>query len=83
MFWLQFLKLLKIYVANSLVPLVNLGFDLLSFCEHRGANIICLEDDHPPISTPMRDQPTFVLNEACVVIEPYLHSLGDHLSNRD
>ena len=82
MFQLEFLKLLIVNVVDLLVPQVDVGFDLLSFCKHCDTNFICLEDKHPPISTSTRDQPTLVLDEETEVIKPYMHALIDDLSDK-
>ena len=55
LFRLQFFKLRKVDVADLLVPQVDIRFDLLSFHIHHGANIIDMEDKHPPFSAPTCD----------------------------
>ena len=69
-------------VAYSLVPQVDVRLDFLSFCEHYGATIIRLKDEHPPVSVPLRNNTTFFLNEAPEVCKPDLHPLVHHLSDR-
>ena len=54
----------------------------MSFCEQCGADVICVEDEHPPLSTPLCNDLAFFLDEAPKVGEPDLHSLVDDLTNR-
>ena len=82
LFRLQVLKPPVINVANPLVPEINIGFDLLSFGEQRGADVIGVEDEHPPVSAPLRNDLALFLNEAPEVRESHLHPLVDDLTNR-
>ena len=81
LFCLQLLKPLKIDVANPRMPQVNIRFDFLSIGKHCGADVICVEDEHPPFSLPLRDDLPFFFDEAPEMGEPDLHSLIDYLSN--
>ena len=49
------------------------------FCEHGGVYIISVEDEHPPISAPLRNNLAFFLDEAPEMCEPDLHPLVDDL----
>ena len=64
LFRLQVLKPPIIDVANPLVPQVDVRFDLLPFRKHSGADIISVEDEHPYVSTPLRNYPALFLDEA-------------------
>ena len=55
LFCLQILKPLVIDVVDPLVPQVDVRFHLLSFGEQCGADVIGVEDKHPPISAPLRN----------------------------
>ena len=81
LFRLQILKPLVVDVANPLVPQVDVRLDLLPFRKHNGADIISVEDEHPPVSTPLRNYPALFLDETPEVRKPHLHSLVDDLSN--
>ena len=51
-------------MVDQLVPQVYIQFDFLSFHKHSSANIIGLEDEHPPFSTmPLRDDRAFFFDE--------------------
>ena len=52
LFRLQVLKPLIIYVANPLVPQVDIQLDFLTFCVQSGAYLIGIEDKHPPARHP-------------------------------
>ena len=66
-------------VPTSLVVLIRLDF--FSFREHGGAYVIGVEDEHPPIFAPLRNNLAFFLDEAPEMREPYLHPLVDDLSD--
>ena len=51
-------------MAYPLMPQVDIRLDFLSFREHCGAYIIGVEDGHPPISMPLRNNLAFFLDEA-------------------
>ena len=82
LFRLQVLKPLVVDVAYPLVPQVDIRLDLLSFGEQRGADIIGVEDEHPPVSAPLRNDLTLFLNEAPEVHKSHLHPLVDDLTDR-
>ena len=82
MFHLQFLKPLMVDMVDSLMPEVDVRFDLLSFSKQCGADVICIEDEHPPFLVPLRDDLAFFFDEAPEVGEPDLYPLIDDLSDR-
>ena len=82
LFRLQVLKLLVVDVAYPLVPQVDVRLGFLSFREHCGATVRRVEDEHPPISTPLHNHLAFFLNEAPEVCKPDLHPLVNDLSDR-
>ena len=69
-------------MAYPLVPQVDVRLGFLSFREHCGATVSGVEDEHPPVSTPLRNDLAFFLDEAPKMSEPNLHPLVDDLSNR-
>ena len=69
-------------MADLLVPQVHIRLNLLSFCKQSGADIIDIEDEHPPVSAPLRDYLAFFLDEAPKMHEPYVHPLDQDLSDR-
>ena len=73
---------MEINVADPLVPHVDVRFDLLSFIKHSVADVIRLEDKHPPFSAPLHNDFAFFFYEAAVVSEPNLHALIDDLFDR-
>ena len=81
LFRLQVLKPPVIDMAYPLVPQVDVRLDLLSFCKQSGADVIGVEDKHPPISAPLRNNFALILNEAPEVCKPHLHPLVDYLSD--
>ena len=70
------------YLVDPLMPQVDIRLDLLIFSEQSGADIIAVEGKHPPVSAPLRDDLAFFLDEAPKVRKPYMHPLGDNLSDR-
>ena len=46
------------------------------------ANVIGVEDEHPPVSTPLRNNLALILNEAPEMHESILHPLVDDLPDR-
>ena len=60
----------------------SFGLDFLSFGEQRGADVICIEDEHPTFSTPLRDDLALFFDKAPEVGEPYLYTLVDDLADR-
>ena len=81
LFRLQVLKPMVIDVADSVVPKINIRFNFLSFGDQSGADIIGVEDEHPPISTPLRNNLALFLDEAPKVRKPHLHPLVNDLTN--
>ena len=69
MFQLHLLKLSEVDVANPLMPQVDVRLELVHFREHSGANIIGFKDEHSSILASLRDDPTFLLNEASMMSE--------------
>ena len=66
-------------VAYPLMPQVDIQLDFLSFRDQGGTYVIGVEDEHPPISVPLRNNLTFFLDEAPEMREPDLHPFGDDL----
>ena len=68
-------------VAYPLMPQVRIRLDFLSFFEQGGSNIIGVEDEHLPVSAPLRNKLALFLDEASGMRESYLHPLVDDLSD--
>ena len=64
------------------MPQYDLGLDFLSFCEQGDTTVIGVEDEHLPVSAPLRNNLALFLNEAPKVRESHLHSLVDDLFDR-
>ena len=64
LFRLHVLKPLVVDVAYSLMPQVDIRLDFLPFRENYGAYIVGVEDYHPPVSEPLRNNLAFFLDEA-------------------
>ena len=69
-------------MGYPLMPQVDIQRDFLSFCEQRGTYVIGLEDEHPPIPSPFRNNLALFLDEAPEMRESNLHPLVDDLSDR-
>jgi hypothetical protein len=82
---LQILKPSVVDVAYSLVPQVDIRLGFLSLREQSGVGAIvgAVEDEHPPVSAPLRNNPAFFFDEGSKVRKPNLHPLVDDLSDRD
>ena len=66
-------------VPTSLVVLIRLDF--FSFREHGGAYVIGVEDEHPPIFAPLRNNLALFLDKAFEMRELDLHPLVYDLSD--
>ena len=60
LFRLQVFKPLVVDVAYPLVPQVDVRLGFLSLREHCGAAVSGVEDEHPPVSAPLRNHMAFV-----------------------
>jgi hypothetical protein len=80
---LQALKPPIIDMAYLLMAQVDIRLGFLSLREQSGVGAIAgtVEDKHPPVSTPSRNNPSFILNKGSEVYKPNLHPLVDDLSN--
>ena len=68
-------------VAYPLMPQVDIRLNYLSFRKHCGTTVTGVEDKHSPVSTPLRNDFAFFLDEAPEMREPDLHPLVDDLSD--
>ena len=82
-FRLHRFEFVEIDVANSLVPQLNVGLGIRAFCEHGRLHVVRIEDDHPALSSFLRDDSALFFDEAPVLVESYLHPLLNHLAERD
>jgi hypothetical protein len=82
---LQVLKPPIIDMAYPLMPQVDIRLGFLSLREQSGVRAITgtVEDEHPPVSAPSRNNPAFILDKGSEVCKPNLHPLVDDLSHRD
>jgi hypothetical protein len=80
---LQLLKPPIVDVAHPLVPQVDIRLGFLSLREQSGVGAIVstVEDEHPPVSAPSRNNPAFIFDEGPEVRKPSLHPLVDDLSD--
>ena len=83
MFCLQPMKPLKVGATNMLMPQVNIRSDFLFLGEHCGADVVCVEDEHPPFLSPFRDDLAFFFDEATEMGELDLHSLVDDMCDME
>ena len=70
-------------MADSLVPELYIGIGFRAFREHGGFHLVRVEDEHPALSSSTRDDSAFFFDEAPVLVESDLHSLLNHLADRD
>ena len=82
-FRLHVLKLLEIDMANSLVPQVQVGFDFEALCKHGRFYLGRCEDKHATFTTAVSYDLIASFDEAPIIVESYLHSLFDNLTDRD
>jgi hypothetical protein len=70
-------------VAYPLVPQVDIRLGFLSLREQSdvGAIVATVENKHPPVFAPSRNNPAFIFDEGPEVRKPNLHPLVDDLSN--
>mgnify|MGYP000205663853 CR=1 FL=1 len=82
-FGLHILELLKINMADSLVPYVQVGFNFEALCKHGQFNLGRWEDKHAAFSAPVNYDSVTFFNETPLIIESYLHSLINDLTDGD
>ena len=80
-FGLHILELLKINMADSLVPYVRVGFDFEALCKHGRFDLGGCEDKHKAFSAAVSYDSVAFFDEAPLIIESYLHSLLDYLTD--
>ena len=80
-FGLHILELLKIDMADSLVPYVRVGFDFEALCKHGRFDLGRCEDKHTAFSATVSYDSVSFFDEASLIIESYLHSLLDYLTD--
>ena len=80
-FGLHILKLLKINMADSLVPYVQVRFDFETLCKHGRFDLGRCEDKHTAFSAAVSYDSVAFFNEAPLIIKSYLHSLLDYLTD--
>ena len=79
-FGLHILKLLKINMANSLVPYVQVKFDFEALCKHGQFDLSRCEDKHTAFSAAVSYYSIAFFDEAPLIVESYLL---DYLTDRD
>ena len=80
-FGLHILKLLKINMADSLVPFVRVEFDFEALCKHGRFDLGRCEDKHTAFSAAVSYDSVAFFDEAPLIIKSYLHSLLDYLTD--
>ena len=80
-FGLHILNLLKINMANSLVPYVQIRFDFEALCKHGQFYLSRCEDKHTVFSAVVSYDSVTFFDEAPLIVESYLHSLLDYLTD--
>ena len=80
-FRLHVLKLLEIDMVNSLVPQVQVGFDFEALCKHGRFDLGRCEDKHTAFSAAVSYDSVAFFDEAPLIIESYMHSLLDYLTD--
>ena len=80
-FGLHILKLLKINMANSLVPYVQVRFDFEALCKNGRFDLSRCEDKYMAFSAAVSYDSVTFFDEAPLIIESYLHSLLDYLTD--
>jgi hypothetical protein len=83
LFRLQILKPPIVDVAYPVVPQVDIRLGFLPLCEQSsvGAIVSAVEDEHPPVSAPSRNNLAFFFDEGSEVRKPNLHPLVHDLSD--
>ena len=82
-FGLHILKLLEINMANLLVPYVQVGFSFEALCKHGRFDIGRCKDKHVAFTTAVIYDSVAFFDEAPLIVESYMHSLFDDLTDRD
>ena len=80
-FGLHVLELLEIDMADSLVPYGQVGFDFEALWKHGRFDLGRCEDKHTAFSAAVSYDSVAFLDEAPLIVEAYLHSLLDYLTN--
>ena len=76
-------KPLEVYVADSLVPQLDVCLSFETFDIHGRFYLIRIEDEHATFSPPLRYELAIFLDEATFVVEADLHALLHDLADRD
>ena len=82
-FGLHILKFLKINMANSPMLYVQVKFDFEARCKHGQFDLGRGEDKYTAFSVPVSYDSITFFDEAPLIVESYLHSLFDDLTDRD
>ena len=82
-FDLHILEPLKINMADSLVPYVQVGLGFEALCEHGRFDLGRCEDKHTAFSATVSYDSVVFFDEAPLIVESYLHALLDYLPDRD
>ena len=82
-FRLHHFQFVEIDVANPLVPQLYVRIDFRGFCEHGRFHLVQIENEHPALSSSVRDDLALFFDEAPVLVESNLHPLLNHLADRD
>ena len=82
-FRLHVLKLLELDMANSPVPHVQVRFYFDALCKHSRFYLGRCEDKHATFTTVVNYDLIASFDEAPIIVESYLHSLFDNMTDRD
>ena len=80
-FGLHVLELLEIDMADSLMPYVQVGLGFKALCEHSRFDLGRCEDKHTAFSATVSYDSVVFFDEAPLIVEAYLHSLLDYLTD--
>ena len=76
-------KPLEVYVADSLVPQLDVCLDFETFGVHGRFYLVRIEDEHAAFSPPLSYDSTIFCYKASSVVETDLHALLHDLADRD
>ena len=76
-------KPLEVYVADSLVPQLDVCLDFETFGVHGRFYLVRAEDEQVTVSPSLRNESTIFLDEATFIVEENLHALLHDLADRD
>ena len=82
-FRLHLLEFVEIDVANLLAPQFYVRISFRAFCEHGRFHLVRVENEYSAFSSFERDDSALFVDEAPVLVKSDLHTLLNHLADRD